>query len=178
MKNVKFIPAIIAIVAMVAFGCSNKTQDKKIAELEGKIAELENKKPASGTVGKPADSKEPEVKPEGPLPAFTFDEEIYDFGTINEGDVAEHTFTFTNTGEAPLIISGAKGSCGCTVPEWPKEPIGVGESGKILVKFNSKKKPGSQQKTVTITANTYPSKTKIKIKAEVTPAPKEDEAAQ
>ncbi|WP_109831701.1 DUF1573 domain-containing protein [Reichenbachiella versicolor] len=171
MRNFKFI-AIVAVLATVAFGCSNKAQEKKIADLEEQVAQLKSN--TSSTVK--AATPEPEVKPEGPLPSFKFEEELHDFGTINEGDIAEHVFTFVNDGEAPLIISNAKGSCGCTVPEWPKEPIGVGEKGQLKVKFNSKKKPGAQSKTVTITANTYPSQTKIKIKAQVTPAPKEEEA--
>lgn len=173
MTNLKSLSAMAAVFAMVAFGCSNPKQEKKISDLEEKIAKLEGSSSSSSSVQ--ATTPDPEVKPEGPLPAFKFNEETHDFGTINEGDIAEHTFEFTNTGDAPLVISAAKGSCGCTVPEWPKDPIGVGETGKIQVKFNSKKKPGNQQKTVTITANTYPSQTKIKIKAQVTPAPKEEE---
>ena len=59
---------------------------------------------------------------------------------------------FKNTGKTPLVISNAKGSCGCTVPEWPKEPVAPGATAELLVKFNSKGKPNQQQKTVTITA--------------------------
>ncbi len=102
-------------------------------------------------------------------PVFAFDEEKYDFGTINEGDIVEHEFTFTNTGDAPLIITSATGSCGCTVPEKPNEPIAPGESSKIKVSFNSTGKPGNQQKTVTINANTVPATKLIYISAQVTP---------
>lgn len=176
MKNIKMIPACLAVIAMIATGCSNKDVESRIARLEGRVAELEGSGTAanrSASTAKPAQANEPEVKPEGPLPEFAFNEEAHDFGTINEGDVVEHVFAFTNTGDAPLIISSATGSCGCTVPEWPKEPIGVGEKGEIKVKFNSKKKPGIQNKTVTITSNTYPKQKRIKIKANVTPAPKD-----
>jgi len=106
------------------------------------------------------------------FPVMTFAETEFDFGTINEGDVVEHTFTFTNTGKAPLVIVNAKGSCGCTVPEWPKEPIAPGATGSMLVKFNSNGKPNAQNKQVTITANTEAGKETLKIKAMVTPKAK------
>lgn len=101
--------------------------------------------------------------------ALEFEETEYDFGTINEGEVASHTYSFTNVGEAPLIIQSATASCGCTVPSWPKEPILVGESGEIEVHFNSSNKPNMQSKTITIIANTEPKTTYLKIKGMVTP---------
>ena len=106
------------------------------------------------------------------FPVMTFAETEHDFGTINEGDVVEHKFSFTNTGKAPLVIVSAKGSCGCTVPEWPKEPIAPGATGEMLVKFNSNGKPNQQTKQVTITANTEAGKEMLKIKAMVTPKAK------
>lgn len=106
------------------------------------------------------------------FPVMTFTETDFDFGDINEGDVVEHTFSFKNTGNAPLVIVNATGSCGCTVPEWPKEPIAPGESGELLVKFNSNGKPNAQNKQVTITANTEKGKEIIKIKAMVAPKAK------
>ncbi|MEW7279554.1 DUF1573 domain-containing protein [Aquimarina sp. 2201CG1-2-11] len=106
------------------------------------------------------------------FPVMTFAETEHDFGTINEGDVVEHKFSFTNTGKAPLVIVSAKGSCGCTVPEWPKEPIAPGATGEMLVKFNSNGKPNQQTKQVTISANTEAGKEIIKIKAMVTPKAK------
>ncbi|WP_025743621.1 DUF1573 domain-containing protein [Aquimarina pacifica] len=106
------------------------------------------------------------------FPVMAFAETEHDFGTINEGDVVEHKFEFTNTGKAPLVIVSAKGSCGCTVPEWPKEPIAPGATGEMLVKFNSNGKPNQQTKQVTITANTEAGKEIIKIKASVTPKAK------
>lgn len=164
---------IVAVLAMVFAACgNNKEAEKRIAELESRLAEIEGGNNAAAP--KPA---EPEQKPEGPLPVFQFQEEEHDFGTINEGDVVEHTFTFTNTGEAPLIIQSAKGSCGCTVPTWPKEPIPVGGTGEIVAQFNSKGKPNIQNKTVTITANTWPKQTRLRIKAMVTPAADDADAA-
>ena len=92
---------------------------------------------------------------------ITFEMDSYNFGDIRQGDTVSHDFKFTNTGSHDLIITGARGSCGCTVPVWPKRPIKPGESGVIKVQFNSKNKKGAQNKTVTVTANTKPSETKI-----------------
>ncbi len=101
-------------------------------------------------------------------PEISFEETEYDFGTIDQGTNVEHTFTFTNTGKAPLVITNATSSCGCTVPTWTKEPIAPGESGEMLVKFNGS---GQNQvtKTVNITANTESGKEQLKIKAFVNP---------
>ncbi len=96
--------------------------------------------------------------------AITFDEMVYDFGEAIEGQVVEHTFTFKNTGENDLIIFDAKGSCGCTVPDYPKTPIKPGNSGEIKVKFDTNGKKERQEKTVTITANTQPNITTLTIK--------------
>jgi hypothetical protein len=84
--------------------------------------------------------------------------------------VVEYTYKFTNTGEAPLIIQNAQGSCGCTVPDWTKKPIAVGEEGYVTAKFDSKGKPNIQNKTVTVTANTWPKQTVLRFKAMVTPS--------
>lgn len=92
---------------------------------------------------------------------ITFEMDSYNFGDINQGDTVSHDFKFTNTGSHDLIITGARGSCGCTVPVWPKRPIKPGESDVVKVQFNSKNKKGAQNKTVTVTANTKPSETKI-----------------
>lgn len=106
------------------------------------------------------------------FPVMDFAQTNHNFGTINEGDVVEHKFTFTNTGKAPLVIISAKGSCGCTVSKWPKEPIAPGATGDMMVTFNSNGKPNMQNKQVTITANTEKGKEILKIKAMVTPRAK------
>ena len=94
------------------------------------------------------------------VPEFTFETEVHDFGTIVQGEKVAYAFKFKNTGKADLIITSAKGSCGCTVPEWPQDPIAPGEEGVIDVVFNSEGKSGQQNKKVTIVANTVPN-TKI-----------------
>lgn len=118
------------------------------------------------------------VDPNAPLPEFKFEQENHDFGTIEEGTIAKYDFEFTNTGEAPLIISNASGSCGCTVPQWPREPIAPGETGIIHVEFNSNGRPGNQTKTVTLNANTMPNKKVLRINAMVNPKPKKVEEQQ
>ncbi|WP_343485725.1 DUF1573 domain-containing protein [Allomuricauda sp. d1] len=103
------------------------------------------------------------------LPVMSFDRSEHDFGTIEQGTPQETIFKFTNTGDAPLIITNASSSCGCTVPEYPKNtPIAPGDSGELLVKFNGS---GQNQvtKTVTVTANTEKGSELLRIKAFVNP---------
>ncbi|GAB4378191.1 MAG: hypothetical protein Kow0075_07820 [Salibacteraceae bacterium] len=107
---------------------------------------------------------------------ITFEKEVHDFGTLKQNGDATTEFKFTNTGTEPLIISNAKGSCGCTVPEWPREPIAPGESGVIRVKYDSKRL-GPINKSVTITSNASNGKTKVlRIKGNIEAAPKADES--
>jgi len=108
----------------------------------------------------------------GKLAIVAFDKEVHDFGTIAEGAIVETEFIVKNVGDSDLMIYEAKGSCGCTVPQPPKEPIQPGSSAPIKVSFNSKGKPGAQEKTVTLTTNTANGHEMFKIKANVTPAAK------
>ena len=104
--------------------------------------------------------------------AMNFDKVSHDFGTIEEGETVQTTFNFTNTGKADLLIVDARGSCGCTVPKYPKNiPIKPGETGQILVSFDSSNKPNMQQKTVTISANTQSGRETLRIKAMVNADP-------
>lgn len=100
---------------------------------------------------------------------LTFSEVKYDFGEVFEGDIVTHSFQFQNTGTVPLVISGARSTCGCTVPEWPKQPIQPGEGGEIKVKFNTLDKTGVQDKPVTVVANTFPNETKVHLTGTVLP---------
>ena len=101
--------------------------------------------------------------------AFSFDKEFHDFGDIVEGKTVETVFTFTNDSDVPLVITKANGSCGCTVPDYPRKPIAPGEDGEIKVSFNSKGRSGKQDKTVTTEANTVPRTTVLKITSNVMP---------
>lgn len=159
---------LIFAFAAVFTSCKDRNAEKRIAELESRLAELEGKK-AVGPTPTPATPVVKEEKPEGPLPKFEFQNMDHDFGTINEGQVVEYTYTFKNTGEAPLIIQAAQGSCGCTASDWTKTPVPVGGTGYVKAKFDSNGKPNIQNKTVTVTANTWPKQTVLRFKAMVTP---------
>ncbi|GCD77977.1 hypothetical protein JCM31826_14590 [Thermaurantimonas aggregans] len=100
-------------------------------------------------------------------PVFQFESEEHDFGIIEEGTVVTHEFVFTNAGKAPLVITSAQGSCGCTVPEYPRDPVMPGKKGVIKVSFDSSNRAGRQDKTVTLIANTVPNTKILKITSEV-----------
>lgn len=101
------------------------------------------------------------------LSAITFEEELFEFGQISQGEKVKHVFNFSNSGDADLIITSAKGSCGCTVPTWPKKPIPPGGKGELTVVFDSDGKRGTQHKKVTVVANTQPSTSIVALKGEV-----------
>ncbi len=105
-------------------------------------------------------------------PVMTFDKLSHDFGTIDEGEVVETVFTITNTGSSDLIILNARGSCGCTVPDYPKDqPIAPGDSAKVTVKFDSNNKPNANNRSVTFTTNTEKGREVVQIRTFVTPDP-------
>lgn len=123
-----------------------------------------------------------QTKPATPAPAeqpasgaaFKFEKETYDFGTIKQGEVVTHEFTFVNSGTEPLIINNAQAQCGCTVPSWPKEPIKPGEKGTIKVSFNSTGKMGLQDKTVTLTSNAGEGSKVLHLKGTIEAKPVEE----
>jgi hypothetical protein len=100
-------------------------------------------------------------------PEIKFEQTEFNFGTINQGEKAEFEFVFTNVGQEPLVITSATGSCGCTVPEWPKEPIRKGEKGRIKVRFDSSGRQGMQSKTVTIYSNAQTNPVVLHVKGNV-----------
>ena len=151
----KFI-SIISVIFLTACGSQVSDLELRVAKLETEIASM--RKGGGST-----------IVPAGAFPKFTFEQEEHNFGQIRDGDIVSHTFRFTNSGEAPLIISIATAACGCTVPQWPKQPIPVGGSGEIQVQFDSSNKPGMQNKVVTITANTESKVKKLLIRAQVNP---------
>ncbi|MBL4669334.1 MAG: DUF1573 domain-containing protein [Flavobacteriales bacterium] len=107
------------------------------------------------------------IKVQNPnAPTITFVSEVVDYGTIEQGADGVREFKFTNNGKEPLIISNARGSCGCTVPTWPKEPIKPGESSVIKVKYDTKRL-GAINKSVTITSNAVTATKVIRIKGKI-----------
>ena len=176
MENSKKIQiGLLALVALLlglnlagVFGGGDSAETTSVREQARQNVAVNN--PAAGTATTPGATTPAATTPPvptGPTTTIQFAESEFDFGTIDEGEKVSHEYKFTNTGTEPLIIKDAKGSCGCTVPQWPKEPVPVGGTGVMLVEFNSKGKGGAQNKRVTITANTDPVQTFISIKGEV-----------
>lgn len=173
MKTMKLIFA--AALVIVATSCRDKASEKKIAELESRLAQMEAGKTTTPapTATSAATEAAPaaEEKPEGPLPTMEFNTTDHDFGTVDEGKKVSFTYKVKNTGQAPLIIQNAQPSCGCTVPDWTKAPIPVGGEGFVKAEFDTNGKQGINNKTITVTANTWPKTTLLKFKAMVTPKP-------
>ncbi|KXX68053.1 hypothetical protein AVL50_23845 [Flammeovirga sp. SJP92] len=114
------------------------------------------------------------VAPTGPVAKFQFEEKEFDFGEITEGDKVTHVFNYKNTGEVPLLITNVRTTCGCTAPNWSKEPLAPGETAELTVSFNSAHKKGTQVKRVTISANVEDGMDVVTIRAKVNP--KEEKA--
>ena len=155
----------IAFMAILAVGFLASCQSNDVRDAARNDVAANTVDPGT-TAPAPAPAPAAEV-PTGPTTTMTFAETEFDFGTVQEGEKVAHTYKFTNTGNEPLILSDAKGSCGCTVPKWPREPIAPGASADILVEFNSQNKKGKRNQKVTITANTNPPQTFIYLKGEV-----------
>ena len=146
------ITKIITLVMLFAFGILTSCNNNK-GEISGDI--VQNPITASG------DGKLDE------LPKFEFREIMHDFGTVIDGEKVIYSFVFKNTGGSDLIISNVSTSCGCTATKYTREPIPAGKEGKITVTFDSRKRRGFQNKAITVSANTQPNKTILRIKAKV-----------
>lgn len=170
------IVAVLAI-AFASVSCRDRAVEKRLADVESRLDDLEknnksgNVPSASVTPSVSTPAPAAETKPEGPLPVIEFDNTTFDFGKIQEGAKVTHIYQVKNTGQAPLIIQNAQPSCGCTVPEWTKTPIPVGGSGFVKAEFDSKGKTGIQDKSITVTANTWPKVTMLRFKAQVDAKP-------
>lgn len=112
------------------------------------------------------------VQAQEKAPKIEFEVSTHEFGDIYQGDVVNHTFTFENKGTAPLVLTNVATTCGCTAPEWPREPIMPGESGEVLIKFNSTGKMGIQNKVITIFSNASNPQERISITTNVLPKKK------
>ncbi len=152
------IPAFILVMG-VTIACKGP-KDPNVPENAINPSVVENPATAS-----------PDSSSKDNYPVFQFETERHDFGTIEQGEKIAYAFRFKNVGKGDLIIRSAQGSCGCTVPEFPKDPVKPGESGVIDVTFNSEGKEGQQEKTITIISNTVPSNFILTISGNVN-APK------
>lgn len=146
----------MAFVAMSFAACKQNTST---AQTGSDSSSTSNTMVASATVPAPADAA-----------VLSFEKPGYDFGKIKEGAKVHYDFKFTNTGKSPLIISNATATCGCTIPEWPKEPIKPGATGVIKVVFDSTGKSGMQDKVITVTSNGNPVVNDVHLVGVVNPA--------
>ncbi len=146
---------LLSAVLALTVACNNN----KVAPVPGQLdpALVNNPRTASGMDTVAAARK----------PTMEFADTSHDFGTIQQDEIVSYEFSFANNGKTPLLISGASGSCGCTVPVYPHDPIPPGGKGVMKVTFNSASKEGPQNKTVTINTNTLRSIHMLYIHAEV-----------
>ena len=151
------------VLSFSVFSCQQGNDDVREAARQN----IETVAPANPNAAAPANV----AVPSGPLTTMEFEEMAFEFGEVTEGEIITHTYAFTNTGDEPLIISDAKGSCGCTVPSRPTAPIAPGETGEITVRFDSNNKVGQRNQRVTITANTNPAQTVIALNGTVVADP-------
>lgn len=159
-KNLMYTFALAAMV--FASSC-----DQNTTATDAVVTENETAAEQTQPVNNPNVATTQNVASSENAPVMTFKETEYDFGTIKQGKVVDHTFTFTNTGNSPLVIESASASCGCTAPDWTKTPVAPGEQGQVKVQFNSAGKVGQQAPMVTIRANTEPNIVRISMKGTV-----------
>ena len=157
---------LFAAVAMMATSCQDSATSKIKEVAPGSDIVVVDNPELTPTENTPVE----QVSTEGKA-VMTFENDTHDFGNLKGGANADYSFKFKNTGEADLLITNAQGSCGCTVPEYPKEPIKPGESGKIKVSYSSGSQQGQQSKTVTLTTNSAKGEERLTIKANVEPKP-------
>jgi hypothetical protein len=150
MKRVWYFAIGICMLCLMTAGCDNKS-NTSVVNIPA-TADTKSGKPSQ------ADPDGPKIK---------FDHTLYDFGVVMQGEKLTHTFTFTNTGKSPLVISSTSASCGCTTSTPPRAPIKPGEKGKINVTFDSKTKMGEVTNKVRVASNAYPSPAVLTIKATV-----------
>jgi hypothetical protein len=150
---------LLMICAAVIFSAACNDQSDKVPEGQLSAKMIHNPRSAEGI-------NTAEVKS---LPVLVFSDTAHDFGLLGQGEHVEHEFTFRNEGKSPLIIAGATSTCGCTVPEFSREPIQPGGSGSLKVTFASEGKQGHILKAVTVSSNAFPATRILTITAEVKP---------
>ena len=161
LKQLK-VSLLTLLAAAFLFSCNNS---QTAAQQEAAQSLTTPVQPADPNAAAQPAAQEAAV-PTGPTTVMSFAETEFDFGTVVEGEKVSHTYKFKNDGQEPLILSNAKGSCGCTVPEWPKEPIAPGASNIIKVRYATNR-IGAFSKTVTLTTNEADGQHVLRIKGEV-----------
>lgn len=150
-RNSSLVYLILSVFLFLSYSCdkSEKENDKELSTstINNNLSATEN-----------SDIQEPKIK---------FKSTDHEFGTIIEGESVAYTFRYTNNGNADLVITDAKASCGCTVPKFSKEPIPPGGKGEVEIIFNSAGREGKVNKTITVLANTQPNTHTLRITGEV-----------
>ncbi|MEM0998531.1 MAG: DUF1573 domain-containing protein [Bacteroidota bacterium] len=164
---------ILAIAAMLFVGlmaCEQKAGEGEGGEAANNTENTVNEGATTANTN-PANTGEGTTvaTPEENLPVTTveFMEDSHNFGEIPEGEKVSHVFKFRNTGANPLKVSNVKPSCGCTTPDWTRDPIPPGEEGYVTIEFDSKGKSGAQRKSITLTANMEPANKILNFTGEV-----------
>lgn len=189
MKKENLIIGAVAVFGLLTLVNSYKlffaNDGRTLAPVSAEIAPLNNQGPTNPSAVPNQNDftsmNEPTVDPNLPKTSIKFNKTEHSFGNIVQNSENKYSFTFRNTGVEPLVISNAKGSCGCTVPNYPKEPVLPGATATIDIVYSPGMQSGSQNKTVTITANTDPIQTTLNITANVKEdpnAPKPEAGAQ
>lgn len=157
---------LFSVVALlfVASACGNADMEKRIANLERRVNQLENKGVVRTQPITPSTTPQGIEEPVASNASFKWDNTLYNFGTIKQGEVVNYTFKFTNNGTEPLQIESTSASCGCTVPSHTKEAIPPGGTGEIVVRYDSKGKSGQQSPVITVVANTSPRQTRLNLR--------------
>jgi len=163
----QFIIALMVAGGLWTSGCEQKKTTEEVTAVE-QNSSAGNAIPANDPATNPNVAGQEAVNTNAAKPVMQFEETEHDFGTIGQGKKVQHTFSFTNTGQAPLVIESATATCGCTVPEWPKEPVMPGKTGAIKVEFDPTGKSGQTSKQITITANTEPQINQLTIRTNIT----------
>lgn len=145
---------------VILYSCDNKNNQSNKAFANAVTTDLSKEMEIPTNEGK-VDSND--------MAKIEFQETVFDFGKIKEGDVVEHDFKFKNTGNRDLLLLYHKTTCGCTVPEFSKDPFKLGKTGSIKIVFDSKGKKMAQNKKVKIFTNTYPNMTTLTMKGYVIP---------
>ncbi len=163
----------VFMLGMSLIACKNEAKDGDVAEASvGTEGTADAATPVDANMAMTTPTADGSATPAapvatGPTTSIKFAEYEYDFGTVKDGEKVTKIFKFTNTGKEPLVITNATASCGCTVPDWPKDAIAPGKTGEIKAVFDSKGKGtaegAAQSKTIDITANTEPTTTNLRI---------------
>ncbi len=165
MKSIKLLS--LAVLCSIAFSCTKKVEESPIADnIDSTQATAVTN--ALAQEEQPEDELLKEAK-EKPLTTVAFSETDHNFGEIKKGEKVEHVFEVTNTGKNPLIISNVKPGCGCTIPDYTKEPILPGKKGKITLHFDSTNFDGAVNKIADVYVNVEKAPVRLTFSANILP---------